>query len=589
LRSAQQSTIGNGSMNFQKEESFMKKISLLLFVAILALAACGAPTPAPQATSAPAPANTPAPQTTTAAVVPAPTAPAAPAAVGGTFIEGSFADAKTMNSILSSDTTSSRVIKTIGNSLLQVKADLTPECDLCESFTVSPDSLKITFKLKKGVKFHDGTELTADDVKYVYDSILNPDNASPRRGGLKDYLTSADSIKVIDPSTIEFTFAKVKADTLVSDFGYQVFSKKALGGTAGQDFINNDFNTKKPVYTGPFMFKEWVKDDHLTVVANPNYFKGKPKMDAYILKIIPDQAAGFAQLKTGDVDYATIQAAQMAEAKKLPNVNAINFDVFNFDFIAFNLDTAKSPFFQDKKVRQALLLAVDRKAIVDSQYFGYATLANTSMPLISWAYNKDNKPTYDYDPKKAAAMLDEAGWKAGPDGIRVKDGKKFSFTIWTNAGNNIREAIIVACQQYWKEVGVEVKTQTEEWNAFLKRIGAAPDGTRDYDAFLVGFQWGVDPSQRDMWHSEGGFNLNKYNNPDINKVLDDALATLDQSKRKDFYFKMQQIVAEDVPSMILYFPQATVGMNKRVSGYKPAPGNIPWNNLHEWTLGPKTQ
>src|SRR5439155_26229096 len=198
---------------------------------------------------------------------------------------------------------------TISNGLLQVKADLTAECDLCESYTVSPDSLKITFKLKKGVKFHDGTELTADDVKYTYDSIMNADNASPRRGGLKDFFTVPDSFKVIDPLTIEFNYAKVKADTLVGDLGYGIFSKKAFAGATGQAFINNDFNTKTPVYTGPFMFKEWVKDDHLTVVANPNYFKGKPHLASYITKVIPDLAAGFAQLKTGDVDYASIQAS----------------------------------------------------------------------------------------------------------------------------------------------------------------------------------------------------------------------------------------------------------------------------------------
>ncbi len=565
-----------------KEESEMKKISLLLLMALLALAACG-PTATPEATKAP-------PQATTAAVVPQPTtAPVVQVTEGGTFIEGSFADAKTMNSILSSDTTSSRVIKTLGNGLLQIKPSLEPEGDLAESWTVSPDSLKITFKLKKGVKFHDGIELTADDVKFTYDSILNPDNASPRRGGLKDFWTSPDNIKVIDANTIEFNYAKVKADTLVSDFGYAVLPKHIFAGAAGKDFINHEFNTKKPVYTGPMMFKEWVKDDHLTVVVNPNYFKGKPKLGTYILKIIPDSTASFAQLKTGEIDYGGIDPAQAAEAKKLTNINVHNFNTFNFDFIAFNLDPAKSAFFLDKKVRQALLLAIDRKAIVDSQYFGYATLANTSMPLISWAFNKDNQPTYGYDPTKAKAMLDEAGWKAGPDGIRVKDGKKFSITLWTNAGNKIREAIIVAVQQFWKDVGVEVKTQTEEWNAYLKRIGATPDGTRDYDAFLVGFQWGVDPSQRDMWHSAGGFNLNKYNNSDIDKVLDDALATLDQSKRKEFYFKMQQIVAEDVPSMILYFPQAIVGVSKRLNGYQPSVGNIPWNNLHEWWMAPKTQ
>ena len=214
----------------------MKNISMLLAVVLLALAACGpAPTAAPVATTVPAataavvPTTAPVPQTTAAAVVPAPTAGSSTAIVeGGTFIEGSFADAKTMNSILSSDTTSGRVIKTLGNGLLQVKPDLTPECDLCDSYVVSPDSLKITFKLHPGVKFHDGSALTADDVKYVYDSILNVDNVSPRRGGVKDYWTSPDSFKVIDPLTIEFDYAKVKADTLVADFGYAVFSKAAF-------------------------------------------------------------------------------------------------------------------------------------------------------------------------------------------------------------------------------------------------------------------------------------------------------------------------------------------------------------------------
>lgn len=567
----------------------MKKISLLLLVALLAVVACGpsATTAPPSNTSAPG-ANTPAAQTTSAAVQPSnTTAAAGPVVEGGTFIEGTFADAKTMNSILSSDTSSSRIIKLLGNGLLQVNAKLEPECDLCEKFTVSSDNLKITFNLKKGVKFHDGQELTADDVKFTYTSILNADNASPRRSDLKDVFDKPDSIKVVDPYTIEFNFTKVKADTLVSDMGYAVLPKHVFGDATGKAFTDHEFNTKKPVYTGPFMFKEWVKDDHLTLVANPSYFKGKPHLESYIVKIIPDQAAGFAQLKTNEIDYGGIQAAQMAEAKKLTNINAIAFDVFNFDFIAFNLDPAKTMLFQDVKVRQALTYAVDRQAIVDSQYFGFATLANSPVPKISWAFNPNNTPTYGYDPKKAESLLDEAGWKKGSDGVRAKDGKRLSFTIWTNAGNNIREAIIVAAQQYWKEVGAEVKTQTEEWNAFLKRIGATPDGTRDYDAFLVGFQWGVDPNQKTMWSSQGGFNLNKYSNPEMDKLLDDALNTLDQAKRKELYVKMQQIESQDMPSIILYFPQSTIGMNKRVHGYSPAPGGIPWNNIHEWWVDKK--
>lgn len=584
----------------------MKKINWLLLAALLLIVACGpatapaqptqAPAPAaavPAATTAPAQPPAVAPAATTAPVAPPaqtqPTAVAPKIEEGGTLIEGSFADARALNSIQTSDTTSSRIVGFLSNGLLQTKRDLTPECDLCESFTVAPDNLKVTFKLRKGVKFHDGKELTAKDVKFTYESILDPDKASVRRGDLKDFFTSPDSIKIVDDYTVEFIFAKVKADVLVSNFSYGILPLHILGEAKGKAFTDHEFNTKKPVYTGPFMFKEWVKDDHITLVANPNYFKGKPKLGTYILKIVPDSTALFAQLKTGEVDWGTVDAAQATEAKKLANINVLPYDTFGFTYYAYQLDPAKTELFQDKRVRQALLLAIDRKAIVDSQLFGYGAVANTVMPPISWAYNKDNKPTYGYDPKQANELLEAAGWKKGADGIRAKDGKRMSFTLWTNAGNKIREASIVAMQQFWKEVGVEAKTATEEWNAFLKRIGATPDGTRDFEIFLVGFSWGVDPNQKTMWHSEsitGGFNMNKVKIAEVDKLLDDALNTLDQAKRKELYFKVQAIIAEEVPSAILFFSQTIMGYSKKLNGYTPsAAGSL--NNVHEWWIASK--
>jgi peptide/nickel transport system substrate-binding protein len=573
----------------------MKKLSWLLLAALLLLVACGpAVTPAVP-TTAPAPAAA-VPAATTPAVAPPPAqvqptaVPAAPKIEeGGTLIEGSFADAKTLNSIQVADTASGRIVGFLGNGLVQVKRDLSPECDLCESFSVSPDNLVITFKLRKGVKFHDGKELTADDVKFTYDSILDPDKQSVRRGDLKDFLTP-DTIKVIDPYTIEFKFSKVKANVLTSNMGYQILPKHILGELKGKAFVEAEFNSKKPIYTGPFMFKEWVKDDHITLVANPNYFKGKPKLGTYIYKIVPDSTALFAQLKTGEVDWGTIDPAQAADAKKLTNINVVPYDVFGFTYYAYQMDKTKTELFLDKKVRQALTYALDRKSMVESLLFGYGSVANTSVPPISWAFNKDNQPVYDYNPTKAKQLLDEAGWKPGADGIRVKDGKRFSFTIWTNAGNKQRENAIVAMQQLWKEVGVEAKTATEEWNAFLKRIGATPDSTRDFDIMLVGFSWNVDPDQKVMWHTSnfapGGFNLNWYSNPEVDKLLDAALDTLDQAKRKELYFKVQAMIAEDDPSTILFFGQAIIGYSKRLNGYTPSAAGA-LNNVHEWWMASK--
>jgi peptide/nickel transport system substrate-binding protein len=241
----------------------------------------------------------------------------------------------------------------------------------------------------------------------------------------------------------------------------------------------------------------------------------------------------------------------------------------------------------DKRVRQALLFAIDRKAIVDSQLLGFGSVGNSVEPPISWAFNPNNGPVYNYDPKKAETLLDEVGWKKGPDGIRAKDGKKMSFTIWTNAGNKVREAAIVAMQSNWKDIGVDAKTATEEFNAFLKRIGATSDGTRDYEVQLVGFSWGVDPNQKAMWHTASfaptGFNVNFYKNDQVDKIIDDALNTLDQDKRKELYFEMQKILADEVPSPILFFSQTIATYTKRLNGYKPSAAGS-YNNINDWWI-----
>jgi peptide/nickel transport system substrate-binding protein len=333
------------------------------------------------------------------------------------------------------------------------------------------------------------------------------------------------------------------------------------------------------------MFQEWVKEDHITLTANPHYFKGRPQLAAYTYKVMPDQMAMLSQLKTDAIDLGAIALAQAAEAKQLPNLNVVAYDTLNLTYYAYQLDPAKSTLFQDKRVRQALLYAVDRRAIVSSTVYGYGQIAHSVVPSISWAYNPDNQPVYELNRTKAMQLLDEAGWQVGQDGIRIKDGKPLSFTLWTNAGNTARELSIEAMRRAWKDIGVEAKTVTEEWVAFLKRIGATPDGTRDFEMFLVGFGWGIDPNQKMMWHSSSfapnGFNLNQYTNAEVDKLLDEALNTFDQSKRKELYFTLQAVLAEEVPSPILFFSQQITAYNKRLQGFTPSASGA-WNNIHLW-------
>ncbi|MFN8483743.1 MAG: ABC transporter substrate-binding protein [Anaerolineae bacterium] len=561
--------------------------ALLIIVFVAAACSSSAPSapaqqpapPAAQATQAPA--QAPAAQATQPAAAKAAEAPKA-AAKGGQIVEVRFADAKTLNSALVNDTSSGDTLALMGNGLVWINPkDLLPMPQLATKWDISPDGKTYTFTLRDDVKFHDGQKFTADDVKFTYELMLNEKVNSPRRTDL----SVIDSITVKSPTEIEFKLKNVKADFLANNAIYQIMPKHVLEKLSPEQINTADFNTKSPIYTGPFKFKEWVKDDHITLEANPDYFLGKPNVDQYVLKVVKDGNVVAAQLKTGESDFGFYEAPLLSEMQKQDNVNNYAFDTFNFTFYTLNLDPAKTTLFQDKQVRQALLYGLDRDAMVKSIMFGQGSVANASEPVLSWAYNPNTQPQYPYDAKKAEELLDAAGWKKGADGIREKDGKKLSFQCWTNAGNKVRESYVTVMQEQWKQIGVEMTPKLEEWNAFLDRLTK----THDFDCFLVGFQWGVDPNQRTMFHSDsykGGFNMAKYSNPELDKILDDALLTTDVQKRKDLYFKMQQIVAEDLPVTILDFPKNLGAVSKKVTGLVPNAPNYRFE-APKWGVTPQ--
>lgn len=548
------------------------------------------PTPAPQQPSAPTPTAAPAktaeqkpaaePTTVPAA---SPTAAAKPAVTGGHVTLGTFGDAKILNPILSTDSVSNDIINLIFSPLVRVTPpDGKVAGVLAESWKTSEDGLTYTFTLRKGVKFHDGKEVTAEDVKFTYDSILDEEINSPRHSDLLGAVAGTESIAVKDPYTIEFKLKGPYAPFLVSIPIYGILPKHILGDKKGNDFNSADFNTKNPVGSGPFKFKEWVKDNHITLEAFPDYFMGRPKIDEYIMKVVKDATVVAAQLKTGEVDYAVFEPAMLAELEQVPHLNIKKYDDYNFTFYAYQLDPSKTDLFQEKAVRQALLYGLDRQAIVDSVLFGQGVVANSIFPLPSWAYDPEGNPEYKYDPSKAQQLLDEAGWKPGPAGIREKNGKKFAFTVYTNAGNKVRESVIAIIQEQWKEIGIEVTPQPEEWNAFLNRITT----TKDFEMFVVGFNWIIDPDESAMWSTEGqegGFNLNSYSNEKADKLLADALKENDQDKRKALYAELDKLILDELPSPILFFAKRLYAVNKRVQNLEPNPYSI-LHNVHEWAV-----
>ncbi|MFN8512265.1 MAG: ABC transporter substrate-binding protein [Chloroflexia bacterium] len=508
---------------------------------------------------------------------------------GGTFVEVSFADAATNNAMLSSDTSSAQRIQIQYEGLVDLNPDtalpfarLATDVPTRQNGGISADGLTYTFNIRPGVKWNDGTPFTSKDVVYTYTTMRNPASKSPRAAELTERV---DSITAPDDTKVVFKLKKIVAPFMVDNAVYRIMPSHILKDVAPADLQAHPFSTGDPkvsVSLGPFKFSEWVKGDRAVFVKNPTYYGGEPALDRYVFRVVKDANVVFATLKAKEGDFGGITSSLWEEAQKLTDFNNFKYDTYSFTFYSYQLDQAKTTIFQEKAVRQALVYALDRDAMVQAILLGLGTVATGTMPTLSFAYQPDKITTkYTYDPKKAEALLDGAGWVKGSDGIRAKGGKKLQFTIWTNAGNKTREQYVTVMQQQWKAIGVDATPKTEEWAAFLTRITE----TKDFEIFLVGFSWGTDPDQTTMWATEsfeGGFNMGKYSNTKVDDLLKQGLGELDPEKRKALYLDMQNIIADEVPNVILDFPQAPVLTNKRVKNWFPNAVSIRWASHLIW-------
>jgi len=504
---------------------------------------------------------------------------------GGKMIYGSPSDAKTLLSIITTDGPSFTVIDMIFEALTQGDPDNgQPMSWLAKSWEISADGLTYTFTLQDGVNWQDGQPLTANDVKFTYDLILNPDTKSSFTSDLQSKLKS---MNVIDDTHIAFNLKAPNAAFLAlsTTTGYEIIPQHILKDVPAAKLASDTFTTGakgRTIGTGPFLFQEWVKDDHVLVVKNPNYWGGAPALDQWFYKVVPSSSVLTQQLRTGDVDFGAIQPADYASMTKQSNITVSTYDTYGFEFYGYNLDPAKTTLFQEQEVRQALLIALDREQMLKALNFGLGTVADTTIPVLSWAYDPSAiKVDYSYNPSKAESMLDAAGWKKGSDGIRAKNGKKLSFNINTSPITQVFVEYAQAMQQEWAKIGVQATPKSEEWNAYLNRI----TGTHDFDVFIVGFGWFADPDESLMWKCDayqGGFNLYKYCNPQVDKLLAQGLLTTDHAKRIAIYNEMENIIETDLPAATLYLAKAIAGVNKRVHNYFPNAVNTTWDLTKWW-------
>lgn len=494
---------------------------------------------------------------------------------GGKLVAATIADPKTFNSVLSNDAASNYIINRIHEPLLGFDDKGNQVGRLATGpAKVSSDGLTFTFSLNKDVKFTDGRPMTSDDVRFTYDLSFDPRYKAVKSQNRTTYEQYIQELANPDPYTFIVKLKKVYAPFATTlGVGPGILPKHILGAMTGDQINTADWNTNPTVSSGPFKFVEWKKGQQVTMARNDTYHRGAPNLDSWIYLVVGSSLDILNKLTTGEVDVGGVDPSQGDQARTVPHLDLVSFPGFNYEYIAFNLrqDHPASVFFQDKRVRQAMMYALDRPAMAKAIYFGFAAIADSAIPPLSWAYNKDVTPKYRFDKAKAASLLDAAGWKMGASGIREKDGKPFKFQMMTNAGNKVRENLLLALQQAWKDVGIDA---TPNYVDFNKVLVPALQDSRDFDLAMGGLGFPVDPDP-DQFHSRnippGNFNSPGWSNAEADRLMDQAVDTYDKSKRKALYAKLQDIINEEPSQPPLFFGTGPTAINKRVKNYVFSP------------------
>lgn len=488
------------------------------------------------------------------------------------FVVSSIGDARRLNPLLANDTASATINDQVFNGLVKYDKDIRLVGDLAERWEISSDGKTFTFHLRKGVTWHDGEPFTADDCLFTFQRLMDPAVATPYSSNYMDVARA----EAVDRHTFRVTYKEPFSPALES-WAIGIIPKHLLDG---KDLNTADFN-RNPVGTGPYRFQEWVAGQKLVLTANDRYFEGRPNIDRYIYRIIPDSSTMFQELLSGGVDMMglnPLQYLRKSETRRIrENYRKFRYPANAFTYLGYNLT---SPLFADKPVRQALAYAIDRQSIIDGVLLGIGQPCTGPFSYVSWAYNQKVKP-YPHDPERARTMLAAAGWKdADSDGVLEKNGRPFRFTILTNQGNGERIRASEIIQRNLKEVGIDVKIRVMEWQAFLEQIDK-----HSFDAIILGWSMSRDPDLYDIWHSsktkKGEYNFISYKNEEVDRLLVEGRRTFDMAKRRRIYGRVHEILADDQPYAFLYVPDSTPIVHKRFKGIEVAPLGI-MHNFREW-------
>ncbi|HSU84531.1 MAG TPA: ABC transporter substrate-binding protein, partial [Thermoanaerobaculia bacterium] len=418
---------------------------------------------------------------------------------GGTVVTGWTAEPGGVNSlILPSTQVNNEMLFRVFLHLCEEQADFqqhpaTLKPQLAESWDWSPDHKTLTFHLRKDVVWSDGVPVTADDVRWTFEAQKNPDVAWE----LADAKHWIDKVEVVDPHTVRFLFSRVYAKQLLDANEGPVFPKHAWETLPFKEWRKNgDWFRQHLVVDGPFTIASWQPQQQIVLQRNERYYEKEfPYLDRVVMRQIPDQASGFTQLLSGDLDYLPqIAPADAPRVKASPRLELIAYWFNIYVAVVWNNE---NPLFRDPEVRRALTLAIDRKTIVDTLLGSYGKVADSPILTSVWAHDPAVHP-WPYDAQEAARILAARGWKdTDGDGVLDKGGKPFAFELITNAGNSLRADATVMIQSQLRKVGIRATPRQVEFNTLAAQTMAGK-----FDATMMGYTIDTSLDLRSNYHSE---------------------------------------------------------------------------------------
>lgn len=466
----------------------------------------------------------------------------------------------------------------------QLVPELATQVPTLQNGGIAKDGLTITYHLRKGVQWQDGAPFDASDVVFTWHAVMNPDNNVQTRTGYDDIVSIATPDRYTASVHLKKPYAPfVDSFLTMGSTAYPVLPKHLL---AQYHDINRVAYNSKPIGTGPFVVQEWHRGQTLRMVANPHYWRAAPKLTAVEYYVIPDENTLATSMRTHELDFWYLASAtNYPIASKIDGTRAVLTPFTQYSQLVFN--TAR-PVLSDPNVRRALAFATDRRHLIDIVTYGVNILGEGDQPAFGWAHDPQLQ-SIPFDPVRARALLDSAGWRPGPDGVRLKNGQRLRLVFATTTGNAVGARMSVLLQAAWRAVGVEA--EVKQYASALMFSTYQTGGILQGGKFDVAFSsWvnGIDPDDATVVMCDQfpphGQNVFHFCNRDVDAAERIALTRYDHTVRKRAYATVQRILVDQVPWLTMWFTRRFDVVSDDLHGYKPAHAVTPFWNTWEYSI-----